>query len=161
MQAYTPVRKLAATRKCSATASGPCASWPNPVPWFPGYLTKAGLTGPGDRNMPPSLLKQIHARAHSCFPNSCLDSQWWWPGHSLEGFGLKVVRNLHASCYVSSMTDCDWLCGKKGLWVRRTNNRPVEMSWPAKIRGPEQDSGNEASGLFTAHHLPSFSSLNK
>lgn len=49
-------------------------------------------------------------------------------------------------------------CGKKGYWIKRTNHRSIEMSWLAEIHRTEQDFGNKASGLFTAHHLPSFSS---
>lgn len=151
------MRKLAAPCRCAAAADGMRAGWHNPGPQLPCYLPQAGLTGLGDRNVPPSLLKLIHAGVHSCFPKGC--TQRWWPAHCLEGFSPKVIRNQLASCYVSSMTAGDWPCGKKGLWIKKTNNRCVEMSWPAKDTRTRTGFWKQGVWLVLRTSLPSFSIL--
>lgn len=118
--------------------------------------------GQGTRACCP-LSKQICARIHSSLLRHCLYSRLRWLGLCVEQFGLKVTRNLLASCSVSSMIDRPSLTmrKKKGLWIKKANVRSVEMSWLAWIHRIEQDSGWKASGLLTVHQLPSFSSLNK
>lgn len=72
------------------------------------------------------LLKQICARIHSSLLRDCLYSQLRWLGLCVEQFGLKVTRNLLASCSVSSMVDRHWLCEKRKVYG---SGRPMLGLW--------------------------------
>lgn len=81
--------------------------------------------GQGTRACCP-LPKQICARIHSSLLRHCLYSRLRWLGLCVEQFGLKVTRNLLASCSVSSMIDRHWLCEKRKVCGSR---RPMLGLW--------------------------------
>lgn len=115
---------------------------------------KGRFEGEGAQGCASLSPKQTCARVHSPISKGCLYSQFGWLGSCL---GRLVITKLLASCSLSSVTDWDWLCRKKGGWgLGESAVGSGEGSWWAQVHGTEQDCGYKASGLFTTLKFHSF-----
>lgn len=100
-------RELVAACKCSAASHGTLVMMQSGTLVFrlsdKGSFDWLGHVGMGRLSF---LWKHIHAGMPSSFPKDCPYSWLQCLGHCLEHFGLKVIKDLLVSCFMSSVTDC-------------------------------------------------------